>query len=56
MKILMTTLAAICLLTACHRGSAEIEGDGYSIRTDSGGNYGSPARHCPPGHAKKGWC
>ncbi len=31
---------------------AKIEGNGYEIEFD-GGHSG---KHCPPGHAKKGWC
>ena len=49
--------ALILTLGGC-RTSAEIEGDGYRIRTngDLPGGYRSGPPHCPPGHAKKGWC
>lgn len=60
MRPLILTMLGMMLfsLTACHT-SAELEGEGYRIRTDSGGyhdGYRSGPRHCPPGHAKKGWC
>lgn len=54
MKYIMIALLALPLW-GCHT-SAEIEGDGYRIRTDTGAPYGGGHRHCPPGHAKKGWC
>ena len=35
----------------------KVEGDGYSVEVkDQGYHQGGYPRHCPPGHAKKGWC
>lgn len=50
---LIITLMALSFgaLTACNvtaRGE-----DGY---ISAGTNDGQYPRHCPPGHAKKGWC
>lgn len=57
MKNITATLLALALLSACH-GSADIRGDGYRIKTNTHthGDYRDAPRHCPPGHAKKGWC
>ena len=45
-------------LSACHASvdtpDARIHGDGYRIDIDGNGYKGG--KHCPPGHAMKGWC
>jgi hypothetical protein len=53
-------LAFAALLTACNASvdtpGATIRGDGYRIDLDGDGHHPHGGRHCPPGHAKKGWC
>lgn len=41
-----------CRTTAEHRGSRVVVDDGDRYDYD---RYDGPP-HCPPGHAKKGWC
>jgi hypothetical protein len=55
---LTLAVTALMLSLGSCRTMAELEGDGYRIRTDTGGygGYRSGPPHCPPGHAKKGWC
>lgn len=47
----------LCATTACtarvDAPKAKIDGPGYEIKVNDGYNGG---KHCPPGHAKKGWC
>ena len=53
--ILMVSLS----LSACGNGTqlkipgATIKSDAFEIKVDGDGQH---RRHCPPGHAKKGWC
>lgn len=55
LKYYVVCLGAVLALAACdarvRTPGAEIKGDGYEIDINNGGS-----RHCPPGHAKKGWC
>jgi hypothetical protein len=54
MRLLLITCIVLGALAGCH-GSADIQGDGYRVKTSTYPNGDAP-RHCPPGHAKKGWC
>lgn len=51
MALLMSLTVA---LSAC-KTTADKRNDRYSIDLD-GDRYDGNYRHCPPGHAKKGWC
>ena len=51
MRILFILSLLILPLTAC-KTTAENEHGRISIEDGDRGDY----RHCPPGHAKKGWC
>lgn len=63
MKLLRMIMLIGCVvsLAACqsvdrpHR--VKVEGDGYAVDVQNQGYHeGGYPRHCPPGHAKKGWC
>ncbi|MDX1431482.1 MAG: hypothetical protein R3286_03435 [Gammaproteobacteria bacterium] len=56
-KSICAALAAALLLTACSvRGPrVEVDPGGVEIKPVTVQTPGS-ASHCPPGHAKKGWC
>lgn len=54
MALILLGVFALGGLTAC-KTTADTRNDRYSIDLDDdryNGNY----NHCPPGHAKKGWC
>lgn len=58
MKIILSLL---CVLTLSACGNTHIRTPGGSIRTggyeiEIDGDHHQKNRHCPPGHAKKGWC
>jgi hypothetical protein len=59
LKVAVIVIGATILLSGCAvRSRTEIDVPG--VRVESGAGY-EPAhphgyRHCPPGHAKKGWC
>lgn len=53
LTILLLSVVALGSLTAC-QATARNE-DGYVSVGTNDGPYDYP-RHCPPGHAKKGWC
>ncbi len=50
---LLTILAMPLALTAC---KTTVEGDDGRIVVDGDRYDGGYGNHCPPGHAKKGWC
>jgi hypothetical protein len=51
--MMLLTLSAVSL-SAC-KTSADVRNDRYSV--DLGDDrYDGNYKHCPPGHAKKGWC
>ncbi len=69
MTLLRTLTLCLMLsasLTACDKHGnipgISVDGDGYRIDVDgdhghkSHGKYKHKKKHCPPGHAKKGWC
>jgi hypothetical protein len=69
MKHLVTSLLIIISVTACHPHGGpriDVRGHGYDINVGGHGNHGHghhkhgkdhhKGYHCPPGHAKKGWC
>ena len=54
-KLAMTVVVALTLMSACTvRSRTEIEVPGVSVKTEPAPSPGY--KHCPPGHAKKGWC
>jgi hypothetical protein len=53
MMMLLTVSAAS--LSACQT-SADLKNDRYSVDLDENDRYDGNYKHCPPGHAKKGWC
>ncbi len=53
MIIALTGFVLVGCTAKVRTPNATINGDGYSIDVD-GRNNGY--NHCPPGHAKKGWC
>ncbi|MFP4313505.1 MAG: hypothetical protein ACLFR0_04165 [Alphaproteobacteria bacterium] len=48
--ILMSFCVMAAPLSACKK---TLQKHKVTIEDDKGGH---PASHCPPGHAKKGWC
>lgn len=52
--ILTLCLVTVAGLSAC-KTTADTRNDRYSIDLD-GDRYDGGYKHCPPGHAKKGWC
>jgi len=48
--MIMALFAATSTLPACR---TTIDDDKVTVDTDRNGHDG---HHCPPGHAKKGWC
>jgi hypothetical protein len=54
-KLALIVVAAMSLMSACAvKTKTEIEVPGVSIKTEPAHSHGY--KHCPPGHAKKGWC
>jgi hypothetical protein len=54
-KLALTVVVAATLVSACAvRSKTEIEVPGVSVKTEPA--YSPGYKHCPPGHAKKGWC
>ena len=55
LKLVFIAAVAMSLLSACAvKSKTEIEVPGVSIKTEPA--YSPGYKHCPPGHAKKGWC
>lgn len=55
LKLALTVVVAMTLMSACAvRSKTEIEVPGVNVKTEPAHVPGY--RHCPPGHAKKGWC
>lgn len=49
------------ILAACTADSARVKAGGVEAEYDNGHYHDYPSYkhsygHCPPGHAKKGWC
>lgn len=62
MKTFVLLMITIFALAACHghvngpdRARVYVPG-GVVVETDNYGYGAGGPRHCPPGHAKKGWC
>ena len=53
--ILILLLISTVSLSAC-KTVADTRNDQYSIETNDNTRNSGTYRHCPPGHAKKGWC
>lgn len=49
LMIMMACIVSLTLVSAC-QVTAKDKNTSISVNNDDGYN------HCPPGHAKKGWC
>lgn len=53
MRILFVLSLLVLPLTAC---KTTAEGEYGKVTVEDGDRYDGHYKHCPPGHAKKGWC
>jgi len=49
-------MSGLCLVTACTVTPAYVAVTQPAVVPAVVVESPPPARHCPPGHAKKGWC
>ena len=55
LKVAVIVIGATILVSGCTvRARTEVGVPSVRVESESVPSYGH--RHCPPGHAKKGWC
>ena len=55
LKIAIIAMGVTILASGCAvKSRTEVEVPG--VRVETGSTHSHGYKHCPPGHAKKGWC